>query len=106
MPDLACIQYGPIASAATQVAIETFLQDVLCRQFFLLLAFGQGLMGSDNKARSAEAALRGAEFSKAICRQAIMQSIKDIRSGLGGPVKHVQKSVEHWQSRWVNLGFD
>lgn len=76
MPDLACIQYGPVASASAQVSIQTFLQDILCGLLTFLLAFGQGLVGSDNEARSAEAALRCAIFSKAICRnQAVNQKL-------------------------------
>ena len=71
--DLACIQDWPVASAAAQITVKTFVQDILCGFLSLLLAFGQGLMGGNNKTRSAEATLRGAIFCKAICSQAIAQ---------------------------------
>ena len=40
MSDLACIQDRPVASAAAQIAIKTFLQNILCGVLSLLLAFG------------------------------------------------------------------
>ena len=55
--DLACIQDGAVACASAQVAIQAFLQDVLCWLFSLVLARGQRLVSGHNKARSAETAL-------------------------------------------------
>lgn len=54
---LAGIQDWPVASAAAQITIKAFLQDILGGSSTLLLAFAEGLVGGDNKARSAEAAL-------------------------------------------------